>query len=174
MPALASVPDVLTACLACSWVHESPWRCPRSATKTVRVFRFGEANTLLLTPNDWSTLSNGTVDGEPTGLHRFVGENPTSGDGRSTDCIRVGGLASGSVHSNPFQDEDCGVLHDSENLQEEQHDPKRGKSSVDLSQKRARRKHLFKWDGSCHFGMLVGELSETAWNALELGPTCVP
>ncbi len=39
------------------------------------VFRVGKANTLLLTPNDWSTLSNGTVDGEPTGLHRFVGEN---------------------------------------------------------------------------------------------------
>jgi len=28
-----------------------------------------------MTPNDWSTLSNGTVDGSPTGLHRYVGEN---------------------------------------------------------------------------------------------------
>jgi len=95
MPALASEPDVLTACLACGWVHGFPWRCPtgqRSAVvptfrrQNANAVRVGKANTLLLTPNDWSTLSNGAGDGEPTGLHRYVGENPTSGDGRSTDC----------------------------------------------------------------------------------------
>jgi len=48
---------------------------PRSAAQSLRpVFRVGKANTLLLTPNDGSTLSNGIVDGEPTGLHRYVGE----------------------------------------------------------------------------------------------------
>ena len=41
----------------------------------VRVLRVGKANTLLVTPRDWSTLSNGTVDGTPSGLHRYVGEN---------------------------------------------------------------------------------------------------
>ena len=40
----------------------------------IRTFRVGKANTLLVTPNDWSTLSNGTVGGVPTGLHRYVGE----------------------------------------------------------------------------------------------------
>ena len=45
------------------------------ASFDIRVFRVGKANTLLMTPNDWSTLSNGTADGEPTGLHRYVGEN---------------------------------------------------------------------------------------------------
>src|SRR5437867_8875840 len=40
----------------------------------VRVVRVGKANTLLMAPNDWSTLSNGTVDGRPTGLHRYAGE----------------------------------------------------------------------------------------------------
>jgi hypothetical protein len=39
------------------------------------IFPVGKANTLLMTPNDGSTLSNGTADGEPTGLHRYVGEN---------------------------------------------------------------------------------------------------
>ena len=41
----------------------------------VRVLRVGKANTLLVAPRDWSTLSNGTVDGTPSGLHRYVGEN---------------------------------------------------------------------------------------------------
>ncbi len=66
---------MLTACLRCGWVHGFPWSCPNPTAKRDRVFRVGKANTLLLTPNDWSTLGNGTVDGEPTGLHRFVGEN---------------------------------------------------------------------------------------------------
>jgi hypothetical protein len=98
MPALASEPDVLIACLACGWVHGSPWRGPHAyltvapavSRQTANPFRVGKANTLLMTPNDWSTLSNGTVDGEPTGLHRYVGENPTSGDGRSTARPRNG------------------------------------------------------------------------------------
>ena len=30
------------------------------------IFRVGKANTLPMVPNDWSTLSNGTVDGRPT------------------------------------------------------------------------------------------------------------
>jgi hypothetical protein len=75
MSALAAHLEALTACLACGWVHGFPWRCPNFAAKPARVFRVGKANTLLLTPNDGSTLSNGTVDGEPTGLHRYVGEN---------------------------------------------------------------------------------------------------
>jgi len=76
MRSVAMHPEVFTACLSCGWVHSHPWRCPESTAKpNVRVFRVGKANTLLLTPNDWSTLSNGTVDGEPTGLHRYVGEN---------------------------------------------------------------------------------------------------
>jgi len=75
MPSLAAELQALTACLACGWVHAYPWRCSESTAKPVRVFRVGKANTLPMTPNDWSTLSNGTVDGEPTGLHRFVGEN---------------------------------------------------------------------------------------------------
>ncbi len=53
------------------------------------VVRVGKANTLLIVPNDWSTLTNGTVDGVPSGLHRYVGEqrfvfgllNVTDGDG---------------------------------------------------------------------------------------------
>lgn len=75
MSALAVESEVLTACLACGWVHGQPWRCPESTAKRARVFRVGKANSLLLTPNDWSTLSNGTVDGTPTGLHRYSGEN---------------------------------------------------------------------------------------------------
>jgi len=70
-----AVPPTIIACLACGWVHGPPWRCPESARKIIRVFRVGKANTLLMTPNDWSTLSNGTVDGVPTGLHRYAGEN---------------------------------------------------------------------------------------------------
>ena len=55
----------------------------------MHAIRVGKADTILVTPNDWSTLSNGTVDGAPTGLHRYVGEqrfvfvllNVTDGDG---------------------------------------------------------------------------------------------
>lgn len=35
-------------------------------------FRVGKSNTLLLVSNDWSTLSNGTVDGEPTGTRTLT------------------------------------------------------------------------------------------------------
>ena len=66
--------------------------CLRRAISRVRpihVVRVGKANTLLITPGDWSTLSNGTVDGRATGYHRYVGEqrfafallNVTDGDG---------------------------------------------------------------------------------------------
>lgn len=34
----------------------------------------GKASVLLLMSNDWSNLSNRTVDGQRTGLHRSVGE----------------------------------------------------------------------------------------------------
>jgi len=75
MPALAVESEIQTACLVRGWVHGPPWRCPETAAKAARIFRVGKANTLLMTPNDWSTLSNGTVDGSPTGLHRYAGEN---------------------------------------------------------------------------------------------------
>ena len=83
-PQLAVPPEVITACLACGWVHGHPWRCPGHLTlamipairrQNAEDVRVGKANSLLLTPNDWSTVSNGTVDGEPTGLHRYAGEN---------------------------------------------------------------------------------------------------
>jgi predicted RNase H-like HicB family nuclease len=64
------MPPVLIACLSCGCVHGYSWRCPETAAKTARVFRVGKANTLLLTPNDWSALSTGTVDGELTRLRR--------------------------------------------------------------------------------------------------------
>lgn len=73
----ATPPGVLTACLACRWVHGFPWPCPTRESLAVmpssrprnarEAFRVGKANALHLTPHDWSTLSNGTVDGE---LHR--------------------------------------------------------------------------------------------------------
>ena len=80
---------VLTACLACGWVHGYPWRCPESTAKGDRVFRVAKSNTLLFVPNDWPTLTNGTVDGVPTGRPRYLGEqrfvfvllNVTDGNG---------------------------------------------------------------------------------------------
>jgi len=71
---LSRSPPVLTACLTCGWVHGYPWRCLEIAANFIRVFRVAKSNTLLLVPNDWNTLSNGTVDAMPTGRHRYVGE----------------------------------------------------------------------------------------------------
>ena len=59
----------------------------------VRTMKVGKTNTLIVAPNDWSTLSNGTVDGRPSGLHRYVGEqrfvftllNVTDGVGSALD-----------------------------------------------------------------------------------------
>jgi hypothetical protein len=52
MPTLAVESAVLTACLACGWVHAHPLRCHESTAKTARVFRVGKADVFLMTPND--------------------------------------------------------------------------------------------------------------------------
>jgi hypothetical protein len=82
MNALAVESGILTACLSCGWVHAFPWRCQNVSDLAVipatgrqndiRVFRVGKANTLLLTPNDWSTLSNRKSTGKAFGPYRVA------------------------------------------------------------------------------------------------------
>ena len=81
---LAAPPPVVTACLACGWAQAFPRRCPRIPTSRggsgfggiegSSGARVGKANTILMVPNDGPTLSNGTVNGAPSGLHGYAGE----------------------------------------------------------------------------------------------------
>src|SRR5213594_2092707 len=108
-------------CLSWGWVPGVPWRCPSESLAVIpathphtwrRVIRVGKSNAILMVPNDWSTLVNGTVGGKPTGLHRYVGEqrfafallNVTDGAGNvvSFDLESRGYDGAYRDRSNPF------------------------------------------------------------------------